>query len=129
MSLPVGVAIHVADTAVTVELDGLERVLSVAGRVEVPMEHVVSARVAPVDTVRDGLGWRSLGAHLPGYVAAGWFTVPDHPGARQFWCVQRDRDVLVIDTDLERPARLVLQHPDRARLAWWIAERIDRDRS
>jgi hypothetical protein len=65
-----------------------------------------------------------LGAYLPGYVAAGWFLVPDRPGARQFCCVQRDRDVLVVDTDLERPTRLVLQHPDRARLAWWIAERV-----
>jgi len=128
VSTPVGVAIHVSDTAVTVELDGLERVLSVAGRVEVPIASVVAARVAPLDSVRHGVGWRAVGAYLPGYVAAGWFTVPDRPGARQFWCVQRDRDVLVVDTDLDRPTRLVLQHPDRARLAWWIAERIDRDR-
>jgi len=124
----VGVAIHVSDDAVTVELDGVERVLSLAGRVRVPMANVVGARVAPLDTVRDGVGWRVLGAYLPGYVAAGWFLVPGRPGARQFCCVQRDRDVLVVDTDLERPTRLVLQHPDRARLAWWIAERVDRDR-
>jgi hypothetical protein len=123
----VGVAIHVSDRAVSVELDGLERVLALAGRLEIPMEHVVGARVAPLDSVRGGMGWRVLGAYLPGYVAAGWFLVPDRPGARQFCCVQRDRDVLVVDTDLERPARLVLQHPDRARLAWWIAERVGRD--
>jgi hypothetical protein len=125
----VGVAIHVTDAAVTVELDGLERVLAVAGHLEVPVESIVSARVAPVDSVRDGLGWRSPGAYLPGYLAVGWFAVPERPGARQFWCVQRDRDALVIDTDLERPARLVLQHPDAARLAWWISERIDPGRT
>jgi hypothetical protein len=31
---------------------------------------------------------------------------------------------LVIDTTLDHPARIVLQHPDRERLAWFIGERI-----
>jgi hypothetical protein len=32
--------------------------------------------------------------------------------------------VLVIDSWLERPSRVVLQHPDRHNLAWLIGERI-----
>jgi hypothetical protein len=34
--------------------------------------------------------------------------------------------VLLIETKLDHPVRVVLQHPDRERLAWLIAERIDR---
>jgi hypothetical protein len=49
--------------------------------------------------------------------------VPQHKGGRQFWCVYRDSEVVVVDTDLDSPARLVFQHPDRDRLAWLIAER------
>ena len=57
-------------------------------------------------------------------MATGHFTVPGRTGARQFWCVYRDPEVLVIDTSLENPARIVLQHADRDRLAWFISERI-----
>ena len=118
-----GLRIELHDDRVTIDLDGVEQVWALARHLEVPTEHITAARVMPVDDVHHGLGWRIGGAYWPGAVAAGHFTVPDRPGARQFWCVYRDRDVLVIDTDLERPCRLVLQHPDREFLAWIIGER------
>jgi hypothetical protein len=57
-------------------------------------------------------------------MATGHFMVRGRKGARQFWCVYRDPEVLLIETSRKDMARIVLQHPDRDRLAWLIAERI-----
>jgi len=118
-----GVDVHVHDDRVTVDLSGLDQVWALARHYDIPTSHITSARVVSLSEARKGLGWRMGGAFWPGTVAAGHFTVPDRKGARQFWCVYRDADVLIVDTDLERPCRLVLQHPDRDFLAWIIGER------
>jgi hypothetical protein len=118
------VKVYVHDDRISIDLDGMEQVWCLARHLEVPIEHVTSARVAPLAEVREGLSWRVGGAYWPGVIATGNYLVPGRQGARQFWCVYRDQEVLVIDTDLDRPARIVLQHPDRDRLAWLVAERI-----
>lgn len=114
------------DDRVTIDLTGLDRVAALSGHVEVPLEHVTGARVVPTSEAKQGLGWRLGGTFLPGVVAAGHYGVRGRKGARQLWSVYRDKDVLVIDTDREDPCRVVLQHPDRDRLAWLIAERVRR---
>jgi hypothetical protein len=43
---------------------------------------------------------------------------------RQLWDVYTDTEVLVIETRLDSPWRVVLQHPDREFLAWIISERV-----
>ena len=116
--------VHVHDDRVTIDLGGLDQLWCLARHLEIPFEDITDARVAPVSELKRGLGWRVGGGYWPGRMATGHFLVPDRPGARQFWCTYRDAEVLVIDTSLERPARVVLQHPDRDRLAWLIAERI-----
>ncbi len=115
--------VFVHDDRITIDLDGLDRLWCLAGHIEVPTEHVTGARVEPVRDARAGLGWRVGGGYWPGLLATGWFTVPGRKGERQWWCTYRDDEVLVIDTDLRSPARLVLQHPDREFLAWVIGER------
>lgn len=120
------VDVFVHDEGVEVDFTGLDVAMCFARHVTVPMEHVVGARIATWDEVRPDLGWRVGGGYWPGWFATGWYTVPGHKGDRQLLCVYRDRDeLLVIDTDLPRPSRLVLQHPDRHDLAWWIGERLD----
>ena len=116
--------VQVFDDKVTIDIGGADPVWCLKRHLEIPMVHITSARVGPVDEVQHGLGWRVGGGYWPGRMATGHFTVPDHPGGRQFWCVYRDTEVLIIDTSLDQPARVVLQHPDRERLAWFIAERI-----
>jgi hypothetical protein len=116
--------VYVHDDRVTIDLDGADRLWCLASHLEVPMEHITSARVASRSELVKQLSWRTLGAYWPGVVATGWYMMRDRPGARQFWCVYRDSQVLVIDTDLDRPARVVIQHPDRDRLAWLIGERV-----
>jgi hypothetical protein len=119
-----GVDVFVFQEYVSIDFTGVERFLTLKGHLEVPMHDITSARVAPVSEVRPGLGWRVGGSYWPGRLITGHFTVPDHPGARQLWCVQRDDEVLVIETDLDRPRRIVLQHPDRHDIAWLIGERL-----
>lgn len=116
--------VHVHDDRVTVDIGGIDQVWCLKRHIDLPMLDITSARVVTVAEAKEGLGWRIGGGNWPGRMATGHFTVPGRTGARQLWCVYRDAEVLVIDTDLERPARVVLQHPDRDRLAWLIAERI-----
>ncbi len=116
--------VQVFDDKVTIDLDGVDQVWCLKRHLEIPMVHITSARVGSVHDVKDGLGWRVGGGYVPGRLATGHFTVPGRPDARQFWCVYRDEEVLIIDTSLDHPACVVLQHPDRERLAWFIGERI-----
>ena len=116
--------VYVHDDRVTLDLSGLDRLWCLAGHLEVPTAHITSARVVSAGDARRLLGWRVAGGYWPGLLATGWFTVPGRQGARQFACIYRDREVVVVDTDLDRPARLLFQHPDRDRLAWLIGERV-----
>lgn len=118
--------VEVGDEQVEVAISGLDRVMALSGGVALDMSEVTGARVVPVAEAKAGLGWRVGGAYWPGWLATGWYTVPGRKGARQLWSVYRDSEVLVIDTTRERPSRLVLQHPDRHDLAWWIGERLGR---
>jgi hypothetical protein len=122
----VTVRAHVHDDHVDVELDGIDRVLALRDRVLLAMDDIESARVVPVDGPRGRLSWRAGGAYWPGTIATGTFLVKDRPGARQFWSVYRDDEVLEIATRLERPAFVVLQLPDRHDIAWFIGERLAR---
>lgn len=118
------VEVHVHPNAVDIIFAGLDRWMCFEDRLIIPMDEITSARVVPVAEAKRDLGWRTLGAYLPRYFATGRYTVPSRKGARQLWCVYRDLEVLVIETNKERPARVVLQHPDRHNLAWLIGERI-----
>jgi hypothetical protein len=119
-----GIDVYVHPDTVDITFVGLERILSLKDRLILPMDDIVSARVRPVAELKQQLGWRVGGAYWPGLVATGHYTVRGRKGARQLWCVQRDREALVIDTRRDRPCRVVLQHPDRHNLAWLIGERI-----
>jgi len=120
------IEVTVRDDAVDIDITGAADVLlCLSGGLRIPMADVVGARLLSWDEFRPELGWRVGGGYWPGLIATGWFTVPDRKGARQLLAVFRDRaEILVIDTKLDKPCRVVLQHPDRERLAWWINERI-----
>jgi hypothetical protein len=120
--MPIEIFVH--DDAVEVTLRGMDVVWCMARRIHIPIEAITTAQVLDVADVRPDLGWRVGGAYFPGLVTAGWFSVKTKPGYRHFWAMYRQREALVIDTVLKRPARLVIQHDDRDRLAWLIAERI-----
>lgn len=79
----------------------------------IPIGDILDARIAPWSEVRAGLGWRTAGGYWPGRMATGWYAVPGEKGARQFLAVYRDRSqLLVVDTRLDRPRRIVLALSD-----------------
>ena len=121
-----GINVFVHDDAVDIDFTGLDRLVTLRGHVRLPMGVIASARLVHQDELRPTLGLRLGGTYLPGVLAAGKFSARDRDGGEQLWDVYRDPEVLVIETKLDHPVRLVLQHPDRGRLAWLIAERIDR---
>jgi hypothetical protein len=119
-------AVHVTveDDAVEIRLSGLDAVLSLSTGLRLPLQEVVTARVADRKALLAEAGWRVGGGYWPGRFATGWFTWKTRPGLRQLWCTYRDPEVLVIDTTRSRPARIVLQLPDRAEQAWYLNERL-----
>jgi hypothetical protein len=123
----VAVRAHVRDDAVDIRFTGADRVITFAhGGVHLCMSDIVVARVLPRQGLHESLGWRVGGGYFPGRLATGWFTVKGQKGKRQLWCVYRDQEVLVIDTRLDRPSRVVLQLPDGHDIAWYIGERLAR---
>lgn len=120
------IQVHVHDDAVDIEFSGLDRTLALKSHMRVPMPVVTDARVAAQEDLKAELGWRVGGTYVPGLVAAGHYGTRDRKGVRQLWVAYRDPAVLVIETSLANPWRIVLQHPDRDRLAWLIAERAHR---
>ena len=106
------VEVTVGDDALEVRLTGLDSAVALRRHLRVAVADIVDARVVSRAEARAGLGWRVGGGYWPGHMATGWFTVPGRKGLRQWWSVYRDARLLVVDTSLERPSRVVLQAPD-----------------
>jgi hypothetical protein len=121
------VHVHVHDDAVDIRFSGVDWLMAFnpSGQ-HLAMTDITDARVTPRADALVGLGWRLGGGYWPGAMATGWYSERGRTGVRQLWCVYRDREVLVIDTALTKPCRVVLQHPDRHDLAWFIGERLAR---
>jgi|SRR5215218_8541078 len=121
------VHVHVSDDAVDITFSGVDKWMTLnPGGQRLAMADISGARVAARSDVSTGLGFRVGGGHWPGRMTTGWYTKKDRKSVRELWCVYRDQEVLVIDTTLAKPCRVVLQHPDRHDLAWYIGERLAR---
>ncbi len=121
------VHVHVSDDAVDITFSGIDKWMTFnpSGQ-HLAMADITGARVTSrADAIGD-LRFRLGGAYWPKLMVTGWYSVRDHKGDRELWCVYRDEEVLVIDTVLIKPSRVVLQHPDRHDLAWYIGERLAR---
>ena len=121
------VHVHVHDDAVDIRFTGLDWLMTFnpSGQ-HLAMADITGARVIPRSEAVARLRWRVGGGYWPGAMATGWYSERDRKGVRELWCVYRDTEVLAIDTTLAKPCRVVLQHPDRHDLAWFIGERLGR---
>lgn len=120
------VNLFVRDDAIDLEITGwFDRLMCLSSGARIAMADVVGARTASWDDVRPEIGWRAGGAYVPRLIATGWYTMPGRKGVRQLLAIFRDREhLLVVDTRLPKPCRLVLAVPDRERLAASINERV-----
>jgi hypothetical protein len=122
-----GVHVHVGDDMVDITFTGIDRCVTFCptGR-HLAMADITAANVVADKGPRQRLRFRVGGGYVPKLMTTGWYTVRGVKGARELWCVYRDHEVLVIDTRLPRPSRVVLQTPDRHDIAWYIGERLAR---
>ena len=121
------VRVDVFDDAVEIAFTGMDKWLTLNPHGQrIAMDDVTAARVTSRAEAGANRGWKVGGSWWFNSLAAGWFTAKDRKGGRELWCVRKAHEVLVIDTRLARPSRIVLQHPDRHDLAWYIGERLGR---
>jgi hypothetical protein len=92
--------------------------LAFARTVEVSLSDVSAALVVPLTEARTSSGWRTSGSYVPRLICAGWYTVRGKRREREWWwSTFQDADVLVIETQLTKPRRIVLETSDRVELA------------
>lgn len=113
----------VSDESFDITLSGWHRVVALRHELSIPLDAIRSAAVVSRVDALARLRWRLGGIHVPRVASAGHFTLRDGPG-RVFASVYRDPEVLEVTTTLDRPHVVVLQHPDRHELAWYLGERI-----
>lgn len=120
------VKLVVGDDGIHIDVSGwFDQAMCVSSGLHLPLAAVTGARRATWDEARADMGLRVGGAYWPGRIATGWYLVRERKGARQWWAVFRDREqLLVIDTTLERPCRVVIAHPDAEGLAAQINQRL-----
>ena len=100
-----------------VEITERDRFWCMSNGQRIARSDIVAARVATWTEVRAELGWRVGGTYVPGRVAAGWYLIKKRKGCRQLLAVFRDRSsLLMVDTRLKKPARLVIATPAAAQL-------------
>jgi hypothetical protein len=89
------VEVEVDADVIDVQVRGLDRVWGFRSRVEIPISRVAHASVTVARDARVDLRIRTGGLFVPGVAAVGYFR--GRTARRQWWCVRRAREVLVID--------------------------------
>jgi len=100
----------------TVHVEGIDRILALKSRLDVPLEHVLGAEADPAIARSWWKGLRLPGTWVPGVVTAGTFFQP-RSGELQgftFWDVHNPEQTVVISLAHEHYARLVIGVKDPA---------------
>ena len=105
------IEIEVTDTELAVHLTGVSGALALKSHFTHPLADVAGAQVMAIDEAKGGehMSAKFPGTRIPGVFWAGSFRNAD---SWQFWYVARADNVLVIDIEHEKYARLVLELPD-----------------
>lgn len=112
-----GIDVIAGTQGVEVRVDGIDRIWSLSNGVSLAPDEIIDAFVAPRATLLDDLGWRIGGTYFPGRMTLGHYSWRHRRGLRQLWFAYADDELLAVDTTRLRPARVVVQHPDRHGLA------------
>src|SRR5215211_5589837 len=101
--------VELAEDALVVHVQGMDRLWALKSRLEIPLHHVLGAEVDPQVAREWRKGIRAAGTHVPGVLTAGTFY---QEGERVFWDVHDPQKALVILLRDERYARLVIEVDD-----------------
>lgn len=113
--------ITVENDKLVINIEGLDKLWTFTGRLEIPLAHITGAKQDP-DVVYGWKGWRGPGAHIPGVIVAGTFH---RDGKRIFWDVHDPAKAVVIDLTDHRYSRLVVGVDDPAKTTAAIQDAID----
>jgi hypothetical protein len=101
--------IEIANGSLVVNVTGVDKLLALKSRLEVPMEHVAGVELRPEAARTWWHGFRLPGTNIPGVVTAGSFY---QSGEWVFWDVHDPDKTLAIQLRDEHYTRLVIQVDD-----------------
>jgi hypothetical protein len=102
--------IEITDEALVIHIEGADRLWTLRSRLEVPLRHVVAAEPA-TERIKAFMGFKRMGTHIPGVIAAGTFH---QEGRTVFWDVHHPDKAIEVELRDERYGRLVVEAEDRA---------------
>ena len=102
-------SIEVTGDALTVHIEGMDKLWSLKSRLEIPLANVCSAASASAEARSWLRGTRAGGTHVPGVITAGSFH---SRGSLVFWDVHNPGQAIGIDLRDEHCARLVIEVAD-----------------
>jgi hypothetical protein len=97
--------IELAPDALVIHIQGVDRLLAVKSRLEVPLAHVAAVDPAPPEAHQVWHGLKLVGSNLPGVVTAGRFL---QDGEWAFWDVHDPAKAIAIRLHDEHYAKLVI---------------------
>ena len=101
--------VEIADGSLVVSVTGVDKLLALKSRLEVPLEHVAGVELRPEAARTWWHGFRLPGTTIPGVVTAGSFY---QSGEWVFWDVHDPDKTVAIQLRDEHYTRLVIQVDD-----------------
>ncbi len=105
--------VAIAQDRLIVEVEGLDRLLTLRHHVEVPLEHVVWVQTRPDEAYHGPTGHRLPGAGVPGAISTGTFRGTDgdvfwdvHDPGRSIAIGLRDEPLVAIVVEVDDPDRV-----------------------
>src|ERR671912_1663463 len=108
-SHPAMAEVEIAQDALIVHLEGMDRLFALRSRLEVPLSHVAGAEVDPEEARRRWHGIMERGIWVPGPITAGTYY---QEGGLVFSDVHDPEKTVVIRLKDERYRRLVIEVKD-----------------
>lgn len=107
----VDITVH-EDTAIF-DIKGFHKVWAFKKLLKIPVKHIVGVHHAAHRKKEFWKGWRVIGTHIPGVIAAGTFK---HEGKTIFWDTSRGDNTIVVELANEHYDELVIDVDDPARV-------------
>jgi hypothetical protein len=101
--------VELAQDALIVHVEGMDRLFALRSRLEVPLSHVEGAEADPDEARRRWHGIMERGIWVPGPITAGTYY---QEGELVFWDVHDPEKTVVIHLKDERYRRLVIEVED-----------------